>query len=348
MTIVTRCRVAVVGAGPAGCAAALAATRAGISDVVLVERGTRGKDKACGDAFLPDAVRLLETLGVGASAFTQRGRRFSAISLWGDGRPVWEIPLGTTDGWIAPRAHVDQALREVVAEAVPVHYGASIQRVERLAGSTWALSWRADSVDHTIVTDGVILATGAARSLAERWQVDGGATIGASVSGYVDAVRVDSPVFEFIHGELPGYGWAFPLPCGRANVGYCATLRTSGLRSASERYLRRWSSNRMVRLRGGVGPMWSGLGERWHHLDGLTSCGDAAGLVDPLTGEGITAALESGLAAGRAVAEFVLSGRDVAPLVAYSRWVGSTYRQRYRPTAVRRTWASLAQMRVGA
>ena len=75
----------------------------------------------------------------------------------------------------------------------------------------------------------------------------------------------------------------------------------------------------VVPTRGGVLPLWSGKGTAWSHKAGVVSCGDAAGLVDPISGEGLTAALVSGKRAGEAVASF-LSG-NFGALDGYSRWV---------------------------
>ncbi len=72
--------VAIIGAGPAGCAAAITLARRSIPTVVL-ERGQPGKDKPCGDAYLPDAVELMDRLGISdpfegtASARVIRGDR---------------------------------------------------------------------------------------------------------------------------------------------------------------------------------------------------------------------------------------------------------------------------------
>ena len=63
----------------------------------------------------------------------------------------------------------------------------------------------------------------------------------------------------------------------------------------------------------------------------MVSCGDAAGLVDPITSEGIWQALESGRRAGEAVAGWLDSGRS-DELLSYSDWVAATYTQRFAPT----------------
>jgi flavin-dependent dehydrogenase len=81
----------------------------------------------------------------------------------------------------------------------------------------------------------------------------------------------------------------------------------------------------------------------WSHEAGVVSCGDAAGLVDPISGEGLTAALVSGKRAGAAVASF-LSGKPGA-LDAYSRWAHDWGQARYAPSLENRVlaaWVGLA------
>ena len=66
-----------------------------------------------------------------------------------------------------------------------------------------------------------------------------------------------------------------------------------------EKFLEEHHANPLGKWRGGWGPLWSGLGQYWNHTSGVVSCGDAAGLIHPNTGEGMTAALRSGEQAGR-------------------------------------------------
>ena len=95
------------------------------------------------------------------------------------------------------------------------------------------------------------------------------------------------------------------------------------------------------RWRGGWGPLWSDKSHDWHHPSGIVSCGDAAGLVDPLTGEGITAALISGEHAGRAVAHFLLENRNLLRLEEYSQWLKEHFARQYRSTPFRQDWSAL-------
>ncbi|MDP8970317.1 MAG: FAD-dependent monooxygenase, partial [Actinomycetota bacterium] len=105
-----RCDVLVVGAGPGGCLTALVLARAG-ARVVLVDKATFPRDKACGDLVGPRGVRLLDDLGIGTpGALETTGMRVVGPS----GRAV-DHPrhLGRTyadHGIILPRARFDAGL----------------------------------------------------------------------------------------------------------------------------------------------------------------------------------------------------------------------------------------------
>lgn len=328
-------RIAVVGGGPAGCAAAMAAAHAG-AEVVLFERGLPGKDKPCGDALLPDAVRELSALGVPPTAWTCGARRFDRIELWDARRAIWTVATGG-DGWIAARAVIDQCLRDVASEVATLRYRTPVRVVEPTTDG-----WRVATTAGWEPFDGVVIATGATNALARSIGVAGSPVVGASVSAYARRMDVAAPIFQFAPLGIDGYGWVFPLAGDRVNVGVCAV--TSGrkqLQAALAHYLRLWAVDDASTPRGGAGPFWSGAGARWHDPRGLVSCGDSAGLVDPLTGEGIAPALESGRHAGEAMTRFLALGRDSTPLAAYTSWVASTFSTRYQATPVRRTWAYL-------
>lgn len=93
--------------------------------------------------------------------------------------------------------------------------------------------------------------------------------------------------------------------------------------------------------RGGMGPLWSGNGRQWHSTSGMISCGDAAGLIDPINGEGLTAALLSGRRAGKAVAQYLISACDTRHLQYYSNELFDHFSFNYRNTAKRLAWKYL-------
>ena len=111
-----RVDIAVIGAGPAGAAAAIRAARSGAT-VVVFEKGAHGRDKVCGDGLTPRAVGALNELKIPLDdAHHIRGLRMIA------GKQVRELDWPTTDrfpnhGAVWPRRRLDAALMDAAAEA---------------------------------------------------------------------------------------------------------------------------------------------------------------------------------------------------------------------------------------
>lgn len=304
-----RCDVAVIGAGPAGSAAATWAARAG-ADVVLFEKATVGRDKSCGDGLTPRAVAELQRLGVDISRFhridglrVQAGRRVREV-LWPDG-PF--PPVGA----VAPRAAFDALLMETAvaagaqlrerATAEPVLEDGRVVGVRTPAGVTRA--------------ELVVVASGAGSAAARAVGATrvGSSPFGLAIRAYVPSERADDRYMEAclsVQGPdgalIPGYGWVFPAGEGIVNIGVGAL---STMRNFSELNL----NTMLDAYTAQVQRSW-GLGEvlarprAWRlpmHVErrggpGWVAVGDAAGLVNPFNGEGIDYALESGRLAAEA------------------------------------------------
>jgi len=129
--------------------------------------------------------------------------------------------------------------------------------------------------------------------------------------------------------------WVLTVTGGSAAAARSASAATSSraLRAALTRVGRWFETTDVSRTRAGLAKLWSGKGTCWHHMAGALSCGDAAGLVDPGDGEGISGALMSGHMAGSALARFFAQDGNVAPLVEYSDWVKAFFTRRYEENA---------------
>ena len=352
--------VAVVGAGPAGCAAAIALGQAGFP-VTLFERGRPGKDKPCGDAYSATAVSLLAGYGVDAVRLAALGGlRYDAMELRGEQGQVWRLRTATElsdgPGWLIRRAVMDQHLRDLAAAWATVRYDCSVERVQAEPGGPLCLTVRegsrpASDVDQSSVflCRSMILACGAAGPLPRSWGIAGEPQISASVTAYADtagglpAVSAYLPVFTFRSCCRPGYAWTFPLADGQINFGVCTLAKPAGqplVRMATE-YAHAQGLHPHGRLRGAREATWSGLGRRWHHPAGILSCGDAAGLADPDTGEGIAAALLSGAQAGQGLARYLDDGHS-SHLDDYSAWMQGHFGGLYHAGPFRRVWQALA------
>jgi geranylgeranyl reductase family protein len=335
--------VIIIGAGPAGCATGLNLAGNGIHPLLL-EKGQPGKDKACGDAWIPSAIEELRYI-IDMRRPESKEHRFAHIDGYCSDRMVWSFDLAPFEGVIARRAIVDQYLRDRVSAA-----GASIwYRTEatnlRIRGRRVELTIRRGDETRTLTPSAVVLATGGGCRIARQAGLDGEPGLGAAVSSYIPTdANFAYPTFLFGESE-PGYSWVFPMDENASNAGVFALSKAaaSDLRTRMNALLAHLGVSGALPTRGGVLPLWSGKGTAWSHEAGVVSCGDAAGLVDPISGEGLTAALVSGKRAGEAVASF-LSG-NFGALHGYSRWVRDWGQARYAPSLENRVlaaWVGLA------
>ena len=330
-----RPRVGIIGAGPAGCAAAIALQHAD-ARIVVFERGWPNKDKPCGDAFVPAAVEALQTIGLGATSLEELGGLpFNSVVFRRATDPGARPRLDLAKpGWVVPRQRIDQRLRDMAATFSMFLYGHEITRAEPIRESGFRIGFRTDREQGTADVDGLIVATGSISRLSATLGVDGWPVVGASLTQYARA-SVDAVHFSFDEVVQPGYAWLFPMASGRVNLGACGITvdANRALRAALTRVGRWFETTDVSRTRAGLAKLWSGKGTCWHHMAGALSCGDAAGLVDPGDGEGISGALMSGHMAGSALARFFAQDGNVAPLVEYSDWVKAFFTRRYEENA---------------
>jgi geranylgeranyl reductase family protein len=312
--------VVVVGAGPAGSAAAAWAARAG-RDVLVIDSANFPRDKACGDGLTPRAVAELERLGLGEwldARIRHRGLRMSGFG--GEVEVQWPGPSFPSTGSAVARVELDDRIRKVAEES-----GARMRLGVKVVGVNHDSTTRVVSVtlsDGTAVGCRELIVADGARStlgrvLGRRWHQE--TVYGIAARGYLATPRSDDPWLTS-HLELrspdgavlPGYGWIFPLGNGEVNIGVGALSTVKrpaelALRPLMSYYtdLRReeWGFQGQPRAMSSallpMGGAVSGVaGRNWMLI------GDAAACVNPLNGEGIDYGLES----GRLAAEMLGSG----------------------------------------
>ncbi|MFF0632501.1 geranylgeranyl reductase family protein [Nocardia sp. NPDC004151] len=304
--------ILVVGAGPAGSAAAAWAARAG-RDVLLADSALFPRDKTCGDGLTPRATAELEHLGLGDWVRAHTVNR--GLRMAGFGREAllpWPNGSFPTYGSAVPRTELDDKLRETaVKSGARMVDGAKVVEVaregDRVTGVTIKTDGglRAVSCKTLIVADGVRSPVG--KMLGRTWHRQ--YAYGTAARAYIKSERSDD---EWItsHLELrdanneliPGYGWVFPLGNGEVNIGV-GSLATEKRPShiALKPLLQHYVSQRRAEwgFEGEARAVASALlpmGGAVSNLAGRNWAlvGDAAGCVNPLNGEGIDYGLEGG------------------------------------------------------
>jgi menaquinone-9 beta-reductase len=299
--------VLIIGAGPAGCAAGIVLARAGL-DVCVADRAVFPRDKTCGDAVSNDGVELLSQLGALSSVeAVPHALVRHAAAEFPDGSRVardYDKP-----GYIVPRLHLDNALRLSLEHAGAtlmqgVKVNALLRHGHRVVGATAnELHWNAKVV---IACDGY----GSIGLDALGVEAPRDEHLAVSVTGYFHDVTHDAAndtADHYFTESLPyGYGWIFPAVEGLSNVGVYlradAYKRTGvRLRAMLESFIASHPDRLgRARLEGKLRAWSLPIAPRKMplHMPGLLLAGDAAGLVDPLSGEGIWQALRSGMLAG--------------------------------------------------
>ena len=306
--------VLVVGAGPAGSITALVLARGG-ARVALVDKASFPRDKACGDLVGPRGVQLLHDLNV----FVPCGVRASDMVVVGPtGR---RVRLPARPGRTYPGYGICVARSE---------FDSTLQRAAIESGAEF-FEGRADE---PVIEHGRVRGFELSSSTRLRADVivgaDGATSRVATVAGLVDTDRVmwgfaartyvdDDVSLPHIvlwaperRTAFPGYGWVFPGGNGGANFGLGVGVLND--RAAGRRAMRAFDAFRAHATRLGIledrhRPRSTPLGA-WLKL-GLVGTvparnrvllvGDAAGLVNPLQGEGIAQAMGSGAAAATAI-----------------------------------------------
>ncbi len=324
--------VLVVGAGPAGSAAAAWAARGG-AEVVLADAAVFPRDKTCGDGLTPRAVGELQRLGLDdwlrAHAVTQ------GLRAHGFGQTLrlpW--PGGTLPDWgsALARTELDDHLRTTAIKAGATAVdGVRAVDVRREDGRVAAVVFKTDDgpleigCRHLVVADGVRSPLG--KVLGREWHRD--TVYGVAGRSYVASAMSDDPWISShleLRGEtgeiLSGYGWIFPLGSGEVNLGV-GTLATAKRPAnvAIKPLMRFYAEERREEfgLSGDLRAPTSALlpmGGAVSHVAGRNWAliGDAAGCVNPLNGEGI----DYGLETGRLVADLI--AEESAALDLSARW----------------------------
>lgn len=327
-------KVCIIGAGPGGAAAALKLDRLGIP-CVLVDKAVFPRDKVCGDALSGKVIYGLNRIDkqIAIDLFEKTSIR---VGCWGikfvfpntkelditvPDLASKDLKTAKPEAFISKRIDFDNFLVEEVRKSslIDLREGVDVQHFER-EDNQWIIKNKTG--DLVIKADLLLDASGAlsrfSRDIANIKKEDkhfagGIRAYYKNVKGFTDYNFIEI----YFEKELtPGYLWIFPLPNGYANVGL--GMRTDHISKGkvnlkqvledtlkhNPRFKHRFEDAVLDGKIVGF-PLPLGSKKRAISGEGYLLIGDAAALIDPLTGEGIGNAIVSGKIAGEIVAEAV-------------------------------------------
>jgi geranylgeranyl reductase family protein len=283
-------KVAVLGGGPAGAFAAERLARSGVDTVVLDEK--LAWEKPCGGGLTYKAYSrypfLLE------NSVPKRIINETCLAAPRAGAVKMDLvkPL-----LIYSRMDLNRMLLDRAEQA-----GAQLEKTRVLGIERGGRGWRLKTRHGVLDADFCIVATGARNSLrnvgTEWTAADTMYALGYFVPSAQDHIDI-----QFLP-NLEGYIWVFPR-CGHLSVGICGKGEPAhSLRARLERYMReKGISYKDASFYGHMLPSLEHSGWKNNRLagEGWLAVGDAGGLVDPITGEGLYYAMRSGDLASQVV-----------------------------------------------
>ena len=345
--------VIVVGGGPAGSTLAWKLASKGVKTIVL-DSAKFPREKVCGDYVEPRGLRILEQMGGLRALEATSPLPITHSSTYIDGRQqyIGKIPFyGVHEtlpphGYIVPRDIFDSLLLEIAGKA-----GATIHQETYATGFTAtdsSIQVQAKSKGKTLTYRGraVVGADGVNSVIARSagLLVSDPRHIALSQRAYADGFEggLGEAAFFFDADFFPGYGWMFPMSRGQVNLGVGILKETCQRDGIAVPQLFREFFKKLKQSHprcrnltlckppiGGIVKTYGSAGP--NYFDRGLLIGDAGSFVDPMTGEGITPAMESALIAARVLLNALHSeGHDAGVFSAYEK----EYRSYFDPAMI--------------
>jgi geranylgeranyl reductase family protein len=314
MAEIIEANVAILGAGPAGTAAAAHLGTLGVRDVVLVDRHDFPRDKTCGSGVSPKGIETLKQLGVWHDvephAYWIKGIRIVTPG----GYDSWQSAGDVGAAIVCQRRILDNILLERAVKR-GTRFVPNFNATEAITEGDRVVGFRA--------ADG--------REVRAKWVMVAGGShcrvglpeqrprkIIQAIMGWWDDVPFKAHHVEMIFDRMvePYYGWLFPEGEHRVNIGITyedgANGEKKNARALFQEFLDKYYAERLVGARQ-VGA-WKGHPVVWsYEIEKLTApgrivIGEAGLMTHPATAEGIYQGMRSGMLGAEAVAD-ILSGR---------------------------------------
>lgn len=336
----TRAKVVIVGAGPAGSAAALRLAQQGVDDVTIVDLHDFPRHKTCGSGLSPRAITTLEQLGVWDAvkpiAYPINGLRI----VTREGHDAYVSAGEQAQAAVCLRHDLDYEIHKRSLERGVRFLSGFAASEPILRGDRWIGIRARDGRE--VRADWTVIANGAHTAFST---CDGPKRSIHTIMGWWEGVEYRPNTVEMFWDDLtlPYYGWLFPETETRVNIGitYEDDNKLKNARRIFQAFLHKHFRDRLAKATQ-LGK-WKGhpivytyrTGSLWS--PGRVVIGEAGRMTHPATGEGISQAMRSGVFAAEAIAD-ILSGaalerralerydRRCATAFLPSFWAGGAFR----------------------
>lgn len=318
--------VIIVGAGPSGSAAAISLVKKG-RDVLLIDHQDFPRDKACGDGIPATAVEILYSLGMEERFKEANFYPVDSLLLSSPREYVLEAELEPgkrfgASSYVVPRIHLDALIQEYAVDSGADFLQARVKKAiiedRQVKGVVANVNGSEEEIRAKVVIGADGVTSTIARAVRPDKHEDGHRAV--ALRCYIKDIEVLPHEVEFYlnKGILPGYAWIFPLGEGQANLGLGMRLdkfrkSTRTLEEMVDVFLEMPSIQNRLSRGGDIQDIsvWQlnfGSQDMKRAYDGAILIGDAAGLINPLTGGGIHNGLQSAMIAADVIDQALTEG----------------------------------------